>query len=160
MKSLNIWQCRKTGECCKRFINTGPRLTEADQENIIKFIDNEEITNHLQQVGTSKKDLIKTIQDRRLLPLQNRNTCIFLKNDQCLIHEVKPAVCDTYPLAITHKEDKTHIMVDLDCPRGAQLVEDMKKGNIPEWVGAKGEITIEGRYFFEDAHREHFGEDS
>lgn len=160
MKSLNIWQCRKTGECCKRFINMGPSLTETDQEKIIKFLDNKEIANHLYELNTSKVNLIKTIKERASLPLQNHNTCIFLKNDQCLIHEVKPEVCDTYPLGIIHQGDKTHIMVDLDCPRGAQLVEDMKNGNIPDWVKVRDKVTIEGRYFFEDAYRNRFGEDS
>lgn len=123
---LPIWNCRKTGECCKRFISSGPQVQKSENQKIIEYLDRKEIVNHLADVGMTKEEIKKSIQDRGSLPLQNKTTCVFLKNDECLIHDVKPEVCQTYPLRIVRKQNKTEVTVDLACPGGKALLRQLK----------------------------------
>ena len=159
MKSLNIWQCRKTGECCKRFISSGPRIQKSESQKVIEYLDRSEIEDHLTNVGIKKEEISNSIKNRNSLPLQNKSTCVFLKNDECLIHDVKPEVCQTYPLSIYRKSNKTEIKVDLACPRGEGLISAIKNGDIPASFKIKEPIEVEGRYFYEDLVRDKYGED-
>lgn len=160
MKLLPIWQCRKTGECCKRFISSGPRIQKSENQKIIEYLDRKEIADHLDDVGVTKEEIESSIKNRGSLPLQNESTCVFLKNDECLIHDVKPEVCQTYPLMIDRKSNKTKITVDLTCPRGEDLVKAIKNRDIPTSYHLKEPIEVEGRYFYEDLIREKYGEDA
>ncbi|CAD6368389.1 hypothetical protein NMT12_100018 [metagenome] len=160
MKLLPIWQCRKTGDCCKRFLSSGPQLNLQEKQTILDNLDKKEISDHIIEVGLKKDEFIEYVETRQSLPLQNLDTCIFLKNNECLIHEIKPKVCRTYPLHITKKLGKTEIVVDLGCPRGNDLINAIKSGNIPESMGIGDEISVTGQYFYEDKIREKFGEDA
>ncbi len=160
MKSLPIWQCRQTGNCCKRFISSGPQLNSQEKQKIIDNLDQKEISDHIANLGLRKDEFIKYVKDRQSLPLQNSDSCIFLKNNECLIHDIKPEVCQTYPLHISKKSGKTEVLVDLGCPRGNDLVNAIKSGNIPESMGLDGEISVSGQYFYDEKIREKFGEDA
>lgn len=157
---LPIWQCRTTGDCCKRFLSSGPQLNSKEKQTIIDNLDQKEISGHIVKMGLKKDEFIKYLENRQSLPLQNPDTCIFLKNNECLIHNIKPEVCRTYPLHITKKSGKTEIIVDLGCPRGNDLVNAIKSGNIPESMDIDGKISVSGQYFYEDKIREKFGEDA
>ena len=160
MKSLKIWQCKKTGDCCKRFLSSGPQLNSQEKQKIIENLDQKEISDHIATFGWKKDNFIKYVENRQSLPLQNSDTCIFLKNNECLIHDIKPSVCKTYPIYITKKSGKTEVIVDLDCPRGNDLVAAIKSGNIPESMEIDGQIMVSGEYFYEDKIREKYGEDA
>ncbi|WP_371504504.1 YkgJ family cysteine cluster protein [Nitrosopumilus adriaticus] len=160
MKSLPIWHCKKTGDCCKRFLSSGPQLNSQEIQKIIDNLDQKEIKDHFALLGMNKDEFIKYVKNRQSLPLQNPNTCIFLKNNECLIHDIKPEVCQTYPLHIIKKSGKTDVLVDLDCPRGSDLITAIKSGNIPESMGIDGEISVSGTSSYEDKIREKYGEDA
>lgn len=160
MKSLKIWQCKQTGDCCRRFLSSGPQLNSQEKQIIIDNLDKKEIAEHIVKIGLKKDEFIEYVETRQSLPLQNLDTCIFLKNNECLIHEIKPEVCRTYPLHITQKLGKTEITVDLGCPRGSDLINAIKSGNIPQSMGIDGDILVTGQYFYEDKIREKFGEDA
>lgn len=157
---LPIWQCRKTGDCCKRFISLGPEVKNHESDKIIEKLNKNEITEHLKNIGISKETVIESIKNHQSLPLQDQKTCVFLKNNECLIHEIKPEVCKTYPLKIDYLKEKTKILVDLDCPRGSGLIEAIKIGPIPNWIKTDKPIEVEGRYFYEDMIRDKHGEDA
>ncbi len=116
--------------------------------------------DHFATLGMNKDEFLKYVENHQSLPLQNSNTCIFLKNNECLIHDIKPEVCKTYPLHITKKSGKTKVIVDLDCPRGNDLIIAIKSGNIPESMGIDGEISVSGESIYENKIREKFGEDA
>lgn len=160
MKLLPIWQCKQTGDCCNRFLSSGPQLNSQEKQTIINNLDQKEIADHIAKMGLKKDEFIKYVENRQSLPLQNSSTCIFLKNNECLIHDIKPEVCKTYPLRITKKLGKTEITVDLGCPRGSDLINAIKSGNIPESMDIDGEISVTGQYFYEEKIREKFGEDA
>lgn len=159
MKSLPIWQCRKSGDCCKRFISSGPEIQPSEKHQIIKVLDKPEIRNHLKEIGYTKEGVTEHMEERGTLPLQNADTCAFLRNNECLIHEIKPKVCHEYPLSITTTSTKTRIYVDLDCPRGNDIVATLQNGDIPPWIKSKKPITVKGRYFYEELAQEKFGDE-
>ena len=75
---LPIWNCRKTGECCKRFISSGPIIQKSESQKIIEYLDRKEIADHLVNINVKKEEIKKSIQDRGSLPLQN-NMCFSQK---------------------------------------------------------------------------------
>lgn len=157
---LNVWQCRKTGECCKRFISNGPRVTPTESSNIIQNLDNPEISEHLRSIGFTKDEIIKSIENRHSLPIiKSQETCVFLKNNECIIHQIKPKVCKDYPLLIEEYATKTVIKVDLDCPRGSGIVQELVNNRIPGWILHNKPIEVQESYFYEDLAREKFGDE-
>lgn len=151
MKSLPIWNCRKSGDCCKRFYSSGPRIKESEKEKIIRTLENKEVIDHFKKIEFPREKISEYIKNHNSLPLQDKKTCAFLNsNNECIIHSDKPEVCRTYPLMIDQKTDKTEIKVDLDCPRGQDIVNAINNGDIPSWINAKKSIKVEGRYFYED----------
>lgn len=160
MNSLPIWQCRKTGDCCKRFLSTGPRVTLEERQIIANSLDSKEIADHIRSMGLTKESIIRYMENHYSLPLQNKDTCAFLKNNECLIHQIQPILCKTYPLVIKKKGDKTEILVDLDCPRGEELVKAIKNNDIPAYLGIQGPVVVYGENLLEEAVREKYGEDA
>ena len=160
MKSLNIWQCRQTGDCCKRFISTGPRLTQTEGNNIIQNLENPELSEHLQSIGITKEKIIESIENHGSLPIiKNQGTCVFLKNNECIIHQIKPKVCRDYPLVIEEHETKIIIKVDLDCPRGSGIVQELINNRIPGWLPHDKPIEVQEGHFYEELAREKFGDE-
>lgn len=157
---LSIWQCRKTGDCCKRFISTGPSITQTEGNAITQNLDNREIAEHLRSIGITKEDVINHIKTRNSLPIiKNQETCAFLKNDECIIHDIKPKVCKDYPLVIEERKNMTLVTVDLDCPRGYGIVQELENNRIPGWLPNDKPIKVEGRSFYEELAREKFGDE-
>lgn len=157
---LNVWQCRKTGECCKRFISTGPRVSKSEELLIVQSLDNQEISNHLQSIGFTKDDVKKSIDNRGSLPvIQDQGTCVFLKGDECIIHQVKPKVCKDYPLVIEEYATKYIITVDLDCPRGVGIVEELVRHRIPGWIPQDKPIEVQKASFYEELAKEKFDDE-
>jgi len=157
---LNVWQCRKTGDCCKRFISNGPRLTQIEGNIIIQNLDNPEIISHLRSIGFTKEKVINSIKNRDSLPIiKNQETCVFLKGDECIIHQIKPKVCKDYPLVIEEHDDKISIKVDLDCPRGSGIVQELINNKIPDWLSHNKPIEVQEGYFYEELTREKFGDE-
>ena len=160
MKSLNVWQCRKTGDCCKRFISNGPRVTKSEEILIVQTLGNQEIQEHLQSIGFTKEAVKENIENKGSLPIiKNQGTCVFLKGDECIIHQVKPKVCKDYPLVIEEHDDKISIKVDLDCPRGSGIVQELINNKIPDWLSHNKPIEIQEGYFYEELTREKFGDE-
>ncbi len=157
---LNVWQCRKTGDCCKRFISNGPRVTTSEQTLIVQTLENQEILEHLQSIGFTKGLVKENVENKGSLPIiKNQGTCVFLKNDECLIHQTKPKVCKDYPLVIEEYEDKISIKVDLDCPRGSGIVQELINNRIPGWLPRGKPIEVLEGHFYEELSREKFGDE-
>lgn len=158
---LNVWQCRKTGDCCKRFISTGPQVTKSEADKIIQNLDNPEISEHFGSIGITKEDIRKSVENRGSLPIiKDQGTCVFLKNKECIIHQIKPQVCKDYPMKIVDHPSKTVVMVDLECPRGADMAQEIRKGRIPPGtLRTDKPIEVIEMDFYEAMCREKFGDE-
>jgi len=157
---LNAWQCRKTGDCCKRFISNGPRITKSEQVSIVQTLDGPEILEHLRSIGFTQDMVKENMENKGSLPIiKDQGTCVFLKNDECIIHQVKPKVCKDYPLVIEECDDKILIKVDLDCPRGSGIVQELINNRIPGWLPHGKPIEVKASYFYEELAREKFGDE-
>lgn len=80
-KSLNF-SCQMCGNCC-RFRHTP--LTEKD-------------VNRLIQAG--HKDSIVASHEPHLMRIKGK--CIFLEDDKCKIHDIRPEVCSCFPFFIIY----------------------------------------------------------
>ena len=88
--------CRACGECCK--IEGFVFLEKWEAERIADFlgIDTYDFT-----------DKYCRIVERKRLALKDKegtNECIFLKNNECLIYDVRPEQCKNYPFNWTNGE--------------------------------------------------------
>lgn len=158
---LNVWQCRKTGDCCKRFISTGPSVTKTEGNTILENLDNQEISDHLRSIEVTKDNIKKSIETRDSLPIiKDQGTCVFLKNNECIIHKIKPQVCKDYPMKIVVHPSKTVVLVDLECPRGSGIAQEIREGKIPPGtLRTDKPIEVIERDFYEALAREKFGDE-
>ncbi len=137
--------CRECGaKCCK---GPSPNITIFDIVRILKYL-NEKPENILKYFETYtheeylckvlpekfnvhisyetilelKRKLGKYFENLLIIKLRKRqdNSCIFLKDDRCLIYPVRPMACRAYPLKITGIDDScpmTKYNVDLSYER-------------------------------------------
>jgi len=83
---ITISQCKQCGECCRnREIRITPDEARAISEHLRKPID-----DFSSVVGPVLQ--LKQVDER----------CIFLENNKCKIHAVKPFQCKTYPIIYHH----------------------------------------------------------
>lgn len=85
------FNCVRCGNCCKEFY---PIFTEEDVICASSFLN----------ISVEEfKDRYTTVADDGSCNVINEIPCVFLKNDLCLIHSVKPEVCKKYPNQETAK---------------------------------------------------------
>lgn len=83
MAEITISPCRQCGECCNRYIRITPEEARAISKALNKPI--EEFAHPI-FAGT-------------VYELEHREgKCIFLNDNRCLIHNIKPFQCKTYPI--------------------------------------------------------------
>jgi Fe-S-cluster containining protein len=123
------FDCKGCGKCCKG--RTDLILTPYDVFRIARYLGrtNEEILKsycHVYEGPSSRLPIV------RATPRPPDNSCPFLHNKKCIVHEDKPVVCRVFPLAR---------MSTLDGKRGYYLDEVPKCGCpgrvtvIRDWVG-------------------------
>jgi len=106
MKSENIFNCKKCGDCCKGY--GGTFVTSKDIEAISQYI------------KTDPEEFIKNychMSGRKPLLIQGENDhCIFW-DKVCTIHPVKPVMCKSWPFIQSVLTDvkNWHIMASF-CP--------------------------------------------
>ncbi len=124
------WDCKKTGKCCTLFVRTGPELT----------IQEADLTAERMSILGFSDELITYVKRHRTIPLTGSKVpkkCIFLENDICVIHDIKPELCREYPLEIIETEKNVKILISYDCPRAEKIENSIKNNDIPEWLEKK-----------------------
>jgi Fe-S-cluster containining protein len=66
-----------------------------------------------------------TEKDAWCLPLP----CIYYKDGHCLIYNVRPKVCRTYPLTGVAHDDISYIAINLGCDYGKDIYKRLLKGD-------------------------------
>ncbi len=100
------FRCKGCGRCCKEQPAdvTGEERQRIENKGITNFLDENDLT------------------EPRLIRTRKEGGCFFLTlNNECKIHEVKPAICNIVPFVVTDWDySKNLIEVDLpadcDCP--------------------------------------------
>ncbi|MCP4694726.1 MAG: YkgJ family cysteine cluster protein [Desulfobacterales bacterium] len=86
MKSTDIFNCQKCGECCKGY--GGTFITERDVRTIADYI------------GVAPENFVEKYCEmsggRPVLARGSNGYCIFL-DETCTIHPVKPRMCRAWP---------------------------------------------------------------
>ncbi|MFH1834976.1 MAG: YkgJ family cysteine cluster protein [Methanobacteriota archaeon] len=151
---MNIWTCLRCGKCCKSFVCTGPEITDREKTMILNYINKLVITPHLNKIEFNLEDVKNHLHEKPYLPVlgvKPPKKCVFLSDNICLIHKVKPQICRNYPIELLNK---TKIIVDLDCPRGRDILNELENGRYPTLIRKKirdvRNLRVEGRYFFDE----------
>lgn len=147
-----IWQCQKCGTCCRLFVFSGVKLEEDELGIFLSELSNMDCAS----------EQIKQIEEMQALQMVGEmppRACIFLVEDLCSIHEVRPNRCREYPTMLDKERSIVH--VSLDCPRGSAIAEILRT-NPPKWiVEAMGSSDFEviATSFYEPAISRFFGEE-
>lgn len=114
------FQCKRCGACCRHIAESVP----------LESLDVYRIAKHLKEKGkvSCVDDVLEKYAESVLLDeygymtfvlktIGSEAACIFLKNDRCSIHEVKPRACRTYPIEISPGEqEKYEKFLSMDYP--------------------------------------------
>jgi len=113
--STDIWECRRTGQCCRLFVFTGVQVSEAEWELLEKDI----------KLLKLPKEEFKKYESQRTLPLIGNKPpkrCAFLKGENiCTIYQKRPKRCREYPIMVQKYRDSIVFHISDDCPRGEDL---------------------------------------
>lgn len=139
LNSSSVWKCLKCGKCCKLFVTSGVSVSKKEIIQIGKKIKKLKMN----------PNIIKETKSTYTLPVTNSDiprTCIFLKNNLCVIYLVRPTACKQYPIEIIESKDKVKIYVSYDCPRGVGIAKELRK-RLPFWLhklikGRKIEVVL------------------
>lgn len=121
------WVCKEDGKCCSLFVRTGPHLSGEEVQLI---------ASRMESLGYPA-DNTDIIMESHYIPLIGDTppkSCIFLEDNRCKIHDIKPQDCKFYPLQIDTRDDTIRIIISLECPRGEDIEQAIKDGNIPHWL--------------------------
>lgn len=98
---LNCTNCQKCINCCQSFDKLNAPLLTKKEVDVIGT----RYANFFDKTETSLYAL-KVID----------NTCIFYKENQCMIYDIRPLDCRLYPFDIIKEDNKYYlIMYKLDC---------------------------------------------
>ncbi len=95
LKHIDKFECQKCGNCCR---NPGYVYIGLDEsETISKHLnlDHKFFLDHYCDLIMKPRLTLKTNED---------DSCIFLKDNQCMIQEVKPKQCKEFPFAWRTKD--------------------------------------------------------
>ena len=93
------FECNECSQCCSGssgFI----LLTKEDIENMAGFLEMSEtdfLENYTHIVKLKEEKFLSIKEKIRVVNKQKLFDCIFLENKRCLIYEVRPLQCQTYP---------------------------------------------------------------
>jgi Fe-S-cluster containining protein len=103
--------CQMCGECCRRYaipvtssdVHRIASFTELNPRDFLTLMepDNSVIETYKDFPKIRLKDGINFV----LVLSQNYESCIFLKNNKCSIHNVKPLVCRPFPFEYSMARD-------------------------------------------------------
>jgi Fe-S-cluster containining protein len=135
------FRCKACGKCCKH--REDVILTAYDMFRIANFLGRTpaeifERYCHVYEGGSSHLPIV------RVVPVPPYNSCPFLRNKRCAIHEKKPVVCRVYPLArifLSEGGGAEFIYSGASCKHDPQTV------TVREWIGdaASAEAEEAGR---------------
>lgn len=95
------FRCKGCGRCCKEQpadVTNEERQRIEESKGITNFLDENDLT------------------EPRLIRNRKEGGCFFLTpTNQCIIHEVKPAICDIVPFVVTDW-DYTKNLIEVDLP--------------------------------------------
>lgn len=122
------FQCRACGKCCKN--RNDILLTAYDVFKIAKSLGRtpEEIIERYCEVYEGHTSHFPIV---RLLPVPPDNSCPFLRNKKCSVHDKKPTVCRVYPLARIYESDgrsKYYL-------NGSYCKHEPRPVTVREWIG-------------------------
>ncbi|MSQ40394.1 MAG: YkgJ family cysteine cluster protein [Dehalococcoidia bacterium] len=152
------WRCTLCGECCKRYVplvlpEDVQRIQDTLQRPLSTFVTFYRPTDLDEPLDDSDERLFQTKDGKVAMGLsrvelegEEREGCVFLKNNLCSIHEFSPLLCRQYPFQPQDADD-------LDGP--LRLVENVCFGK-----HAEDEVVDEDPYrrsyrLFQQKYDEH-----
>lgn len=121
----NCTNCKKSINCCQEFNKlNAPSISIEEKELINKYYSNfyDELEKNIFTLKTKN------------------NTCIFFKNNNCSIYNIRPLDCRLYPYDIIEKEEKYFlILYKLNCINENIFLNNMNEINsliekIKPWI--------------------------
>lgn len=116
-ESFPQFECTKCGACCRdEFLLVTVTGSDIVRIAAVLGLGAEEILNALDfyivadsidtPVGLEKTPSVSTEKGRAFMALKKMENgdCIFLKEDLCMIHPVRPVVCRSFPFVLDEKE--------------------------------------------------------
>ena len=154
--SKYIWQCRRTGRCCKLFVFSGVRASDKEWKLLEKDI----------KLLKLSKEEFERCENQHTLPVIGKNPpkkCAFLKGkNTCIVYEKRPGRCQEYPIMIQRYKDSVTFHISDDCPRGKELTKMIETNTPPKLKSIidsrKTRVMLES--FFEKSAQEYYDEES
>ncbi len=109
------FQCTRCGQCCE-IHQTGVRISKSEAEAFAAR-DNKRLDEFLATV--------KEAGNSYIMP----QPCRYHKNNACNVHEMKPSVCQEYPMHFRNtREREVSWVIITACPGGKKLLDLLLSG--------------------------------
>ncbi len=104
LECLSFFQCKKCGECCR---DCPVQLAEEELIALLKR-DGEKVFDLLDENVVAGNAL--------------KVPCVYLENNACEIHDIKPFVCRVYPFTLKYM----HFLAICLCPMGKEMADELQ----------------------------------
>ena len=123
------FSCKSCGKCCKN--RQDLILTPYDVFRLARYL--------MRETGEIIKTYCEVFEGRdshmpvvRILPRPPENSCPFLRNRKCSVHQAKPILCRVYPIAKVHVFEQKSGYYLGDIPK---CMRTDKQTTVRDWVG-------------------------